>query len=364
MRKMLGFLRKEIIGLLRTPALLVAIVVMPAVQVVLYGGAITLTANNLRLAIDMTPNDILMEKFYNHAIGSGYFIRADNTTDDAITAVQTGAADVAIVAPSGGLTNAVARGSGEMQILIDATNILKAQSIEGYLQGVLMSTASEIGMNMNNIPIQFTQRILFNPEINTKWFLVPSLVACMIFISLVLLITTSLTKEKELGTFETLLSSPTSKYEIIIYKSIPFILVTFVSMLFNIFVGWLVFDVPFVGSWLMLILTFLVFCFAGTGLAILLANYTKNQQQALLGTAVVVFLCLMLSGALIPSENFPIGLREISFINPLTHFVYLVRNIMLKGASWEFFAYHAGMLLIVGAIIWVWALKKFKVTLN
>lgn len=136
-KRLLGFFKKELIALLRDPVLLVAVMVMPAVQLIIYSGAITLEAKNLRLAVDMVPNDVVMDKVYNHAIGSGWFVRADTSKRDAVSVVQSGDADVAIIAPAGGLTKSLIRGEGQIQILIDSMNILKAQSIEGYLAGVV-----------------------------------------------------------------------------------------------------------------------------------------------------------------------------------------------------------------------------------
>ncbi len=358
-----GFFKKELIALLRDPVLLVAVMVMPAVQLVVLSGAITLEANNLRLAVDMAPNDTVMEKVYNHAIGSGWFVRAPDTSRDAVAAVQSGIADVAIVAPDGGLTRALVRGSGEMQILIDSMNILKAQSIEAYLQGIVFSTVREMGYVMPAPPIAFNLRVLFNPELNTKWFMVPSLIAILVFLALLILITISITKEKESGTIETLISAPVSKYDIILGKVLPYIVVSFLIMLSILAIGLLMFKIPFAGSGLMFVAAFLVFCVPASAIAVLLSNYTRTQQQALLGVVIVAFLALMLSGALIPTENMPRFLQYISHMNPLTHYAYIVRNLMLKGTDWLYFARHCAIMLGVGGLIWIAAAGKFKTTL-
>ncbi len=363
MKKLIGFFKKEIIGLLRDPVLLVAVMVMPAVQLVVLSGAITLEAKNLRLAVDVGTHDVMMEKIYNHAIGSGWFVRAPNTDKDVVAAVQSGRADVAIVAPDGGLTRAVMRGEGQVQILIDSMNILKAQSIEAYLHGVVAHAAAEMGYALPASPIAFDLRILFNPQLDTKWFMVPSLIAVLVFIALLVLITISIAKEKETGTIETLISCPVSKYDIILGKVLPYVMVSFLIMLSILIIGLIVFGLPFVGSGLMFVLGFLVFCIPGSAIAVLLANFTKNQQQALLGIVIVAFLSLMLSGALIPTENMPAALQYISYINPLSHYSYMVRSIILKGPDWSYFAQHSFIMIIVGILIWVIAIKKFKTTL-
>ncbi|MBQ8294392.1 MAG: ABC transporter permease [Alphaproteobacteria bacterium] len=360
---LVGFFKKEIISLLRDPVLIVAIMIMPVVQMILLSGAITFQATNLRLVVDSTPNDYIMTRIRDRAIGTGWFVMADVGTNDPIDAVQSGVADVAIIAPAGGLTQHLGRGNGQVQILIDSMNILKAQSIEAYLRGIITQTLLNETHTEMNLPINFNVRILYNPQLNTKFFMVPSMVAVLVFLALLILVTISITKEKETGTMETLIAAPISKYDIIIGKVVPYVLVSFLIMLSVLWVGMLVFRVPFVGSGWMFLLAFLVFCVPACASGVWLSVYTRTQQQALLGIVIVAFLALMLSGAIVPTENMPIVLRWISYINPLSHYSYLVRNIMLKGPDWMYFVRHASAMLAAGVVIWVIALRRFKTTL-
>ncbi|MBP3397551.1 MAG: ABC transporter permease [Alphaproteobacteria bacterium] len=363
MKVLRGFFKKEIIGLLRDPILLVAVLIMPVVQMILLSGAITFQADNLRLVMQNSPNDTLMEQVYRHAIGSGFFVSANVKSHSPIDAVQGGMADVAIIAPDGGLTRATVRGDGEVQILIDSMNILKAHSIEAYLRGIITKTLSDVTHTEIKPPINFDVRILFNPQLNTKFFMVPSMVSILVFLALLILIAVSITKEKETGTMETLMSAPISKYDIIMGKVLPYVLVSFVVMLSIVVVGMIVFRVPLVGSMFMFLMSFLVFCVPACGIGVWLSGYTHTQQQALLGLIIVAFLALMLSGAIISTENMPIVLRVISYINPLSHYSFLVRNIMLKGPDWIYFAKHAGAMMASGLVIWVIALRRWKTTL-
>ncbi len=363
MKRFLGFFKKEIITLTRDKVLMAAVLIMPAVQLVVYSGAITLEAQNLRLAVDSAPNDTVMEKVYNHAIGSGWFVRAVTTDMDAVTSVQSGVADVAIIAPDGGLTRSLLRGDGQFQVLIDSVNILKAQSIEAYLQGVILSVATEMGYAVPESNVNFSLRILFNPELSTKWFMVPSMIAILVFLSVLILITISITKEKETGTIETLISAPVSKWDIIIGKVLPYVAVSFAVMLSILIIGLWVYHLPFVGSVTLFMLGFFVFCVPATGIAVLLSNYTRTQQQALLGVVIVAFLMLMLSGAIFPTENMPKVLQYISYVNPLSHYAYLVRNLILKGTDIGYVARQCFMMLIIGGLVWFIALRGFKTRL-
>ncbi len=364
MKVLYGFFKKEIIALLRDPILMVAILIMPVVQMVLLSGAITFQADNLRVVVQNAPNDTVMNRIYDRLIGSGFFIDAQvDENRNPIAAVQAGAADVAIVAPDGGLTRAIARGDGEIQILIDSMNILKAHSIEAYLRAIVMRTLIDYTHKPDARPLDFSIRVLFNPQLNTKFFMVPSMVTILVFLALLILISISIAKEKETGTMETLISAPISKYDIILGKVLPYVLVSFVVMLSVVVVGMIVFKVPFVGSQFMFLLSFLVFCVPACGIGVWLATYTHTQQQAMLGLIIVAFLSLMLSGAIISTENMPIVLRWISYINPLSHYSFLVRNIMLKGPGWIYFSQHAGAMLAAGIVIWAIALRRFKTTL-
>ncbi len=363
MKVLWGFFKKEIIGLLRDPILMIAVLIMPVVQMVVLSGAITFQADNLRLIMKNSPNDTVATDIYRNAIGSGFFVPARTLYNEPAQAVQAGAADVAIVVPDGGLTRSLARGDAEIQILIDSMNILKAHSIEAYLRGIIGKTVAVATHADFNSPINFNVRVLFNPQLNTKFFMVPSMVSILVFLALLILISISITKEKEMGTMEMLISAPISKYDIILGKVIPYVLVSFVVMLSIVVVGMMAFSVPFVGSGVMFLLSFLIFCVPACGIGVWLATYTNTQQQAMLGLIIVAFLALMLSGAIISTENMPIVLRLISYINPLSHYSFLVRNIMLKGPDWLYFMRHAGMMLASGVVIWFFALRRWKMTL-
>lgn len=363
MNTLWGFIKKELIALWRDRTLLAAVLILPVVQMTLLSLAITMEARNIRLAIDTEPNDFIMDRIYDHAIGSGWFIKFKPLQKSAVQAVQTGEADVALIAPKGGLTKALMRGEGEIQVLIDATNVLKAQSIEAYLKSIITNVLQEQTHTVTQTPVTFTVRVLFNPQLNTQWFLIPALMAILVFMSLLTLISISITREKESGTIETLISAPISKYHIILGKTLPFIFIALLNLLIIQSVGILLFDLPFRGSLLMFILAFLLFCFPACAIAVWLATYTKTQQQAMLGLMIILFLAMMLSGALFPLENMPLFLQAVAYINPLTHYTYLTRNILLKAADWTYFFHHGMILVATGLIISYFAVKRFKTTL-
>lgn len=356
-----GFLKKELIQVFRDPIMVIALFVMPVAQVVLLSQAITNEPKNIRLAIDLEPGDYMLRRVYDRAIASGWFIKIPPLEESAIKAVQTGKADAALVAPKGGFTRSLERNEGELQLLIDATNVLRAQAVDGYVQAITTQVVQEY--MTTKPPINFTLRILFNPQLDTQLFIIPSIMVMVLFMSLLSLVCISITKEKEMGTIETLISAPIKKYHIILGKVIPYIFIGLINMIIIQIVGVLMFDLPFRGSLIQYALGFMVFIIPCAAGGLLLSTYSQTQQQAMLGMMIVAFLSIMLSGSMFPIENMPTGLQYIAWINPLTHYTYLVRNMVLKGDDWIYFFQHTGALLGIGVLLSVWAVKRFKTTL-
>ncbi len=361
-----GFLKKEITQLLRNRVLIFALLVMPVVQVLILSSAITNEPKNLKIALDIQPNDYLMSRVYDRAISSGWFLKVDNQTSDALKTVQSAKADAAIIAPQGGFTRALLRGEGQMQILIDATNIIRAQALDGYIRAITWEVLAD-EMKRLQFPagstITFSQRVLFNPQLDTKLFMVPFIMSIVVFTSIMSMVCVSVAKEVENGTIETLISAPINKFHIIIGKVIPAVLISFLNFITILSIGIIMFDLPFRAGIIEFVLTFMSFAFASSTLALFMSTYCKTQQQAMLCMMMMSFLMIMLSGGMFPIENMPDVLQYCCYINPLSHFTYLVRNLVLKGGDLKYFIEHTSAMIIFGGVATVFAFRRFKVTL-
>lgn len=364
---LIGFLKKEIIQMLRNPIMVFAILIMPIIQSFLLSYSITNEPKNITIGIDAEPNDYLINRIYEHAISSGWFLKAPATIKGSFDIIQSGKIDVILVAPKGGLTRNIYREDGaNLQVLINATNVLKAQSISGYIKAITSKVLTEEfskQKTLQNNNIKFQTRILFNPEMNTKLFIVPSVMVMIVAMSILSLVCISIAKEKETGTMETLISSPIGKRDLILGKTIPCIAIAMFNMITITILGLLLFKVPFRGGIVMFLASFFIFSFAMASLGILISTFCKNQQQALLAIMMVIFLSLMLSGAMFPVETMPNLLRGIANINPMTHFIYLSRNIMLKGCNLAYFIEHNWPMLAFGFIAATIGVRRFKQTL-
>ncbi len=362
---MMGFIKKELVQTLRDPRMRILLFVAPVIQLVLFGLAINTDIKNIKLAVVYKPNDVICRKIEDHCYGSGWFIRAPQPDGDATALIRSGKADAVLLAPEGGLTRALERGGGHLQLLIDSENIVKAQSAEGYVQAIVSQTVAEqTRVTAPPPPIQFVTRYLYNPELESSFYMVPGVLCMILLISTMVLTSSSIAREKELGTFESLIASPASSREILLGKTVPYVILGMVEMLLVLGVAVFGFHVPMRGPLWMLILAAMAFVINTVSMGVLLSSFVQNQQQSAMFGFLFIFPAIQLSGLTYPIENMPWVLKPFAYVDPVQFFVALLRNIMLKGGDPFLVSQYIGALLLTGVFaIWV-ASHRFRQTLN
>lgn len=361
---LLGFLKKELTQALRDPRMRVVLFLMPIIQMLVFGFAISTEVRNIRLAAVYGPSDSAAQEFLEHSYASGWFIPAEVTGPDPFQWIQSNQVDAVILVPPEGLTDSIARGNGQVQLLVDATNVIRAQAVERYLQAVLQKTAKPSLSPTDHQPhLKFDVRVLYNPSMESSTFMVPGVMSMIIGVVTVLLTSMSMAREKEMGTFETIISTPVKTWEVMLGKTVPYILLGMIDVPLVMGVAILIFNVPMRGEYWELALSAFAFILATVSIGTLISTYAKNQQQAMMAGFIFLFLANLLSGIMFPLENMPDALYALTYLNPLKFFVTLLRNIMLKGGDpsvvWpNIFA----LTLTTVVAIWI-AYKRFKPTL-
>ena len=270
-----------------------------------------------------------------------------------------------IAAPEKGFTKSVGQLSPQIQLMTDATNVLKAQAIEAYIKSISGAVLRENKLSSPVIGpnVSFKTRILFNPETNSTFFIYPFLIVIIITVTMLSLVCISVTREKETGTMETLIAAPIRSYHIILGKCIPYVVVGLINFFLMIALGKILFNMPFRGSFMLFMILFFVFAFTITMFAILLSTFCQTQQQAVLAIMTFLFISLMLSGGMGAVENMPPLLNFLANFMPLSHCTSLARNIMLKGSDLQYFCLHTGSIFMFGLLTAYIAFKRFKTTL-
>ncbi|MFH1668081.1 MAG: ABC transporter permease, partial [Candidatus Komeilibacteria bacterium] len=251
-----GFFRKEFMQALRDPRMKFILFVAPLIQLIIFGVAISTDVKNIRLWANPDSKDYILQHVYEHGIESGWFLPAIDNDDNVepFDLLRGGKIDAAIIASPGGLTKAIGRGTADLQLLIDATNVIQAQSVELYIKNIVNNVVvQDLNQKPPDNPIYFSVRVLFNPTLQTSYFMIPGVMCLLMCIVSVALTNISITSEKESGTFEMLIAAPVSSTEIILGKTIPYVIISMFSVPLILFVAIFIFGIPMRGSLLVLV---------------------------------------------------------------------------------------------------------------
>jgi len=360
-----AFVKKELRQTLRDPRMRVLLFIAPVIQMTLFGLALRNEVRNIKLAVYAQPSDRLAWALAGRAQGTGWFQLVDGAGRPPEALLRAGLADAALVAPPGGATRAAARGDAPLQLLVDGSNTVRAQGVSQYFEQVRQAELAERYGPPPGPRLDLSSRVLYNPTLESKTFMVPGVLAMLLVLVSLSLTSTSITREKERGTFETLLAAPIAPHEILLGKSLPYVLLAFLAQMpLVLMVAHVGFGVPIRGALWELALASFAFILCNVSLGVLVSTYAQNQQQAMMGTFLLLYPAQMLSGILYPLENMPAWLHWITYLNPLRYFAVLIRNIMLKGGSPELFWPNVGALFLLSFVLLSLAWRKFSPTLN
>jgi len=362
---LVGFIRKELLQTLREPRMRALLFVAPVIQLTMFGLAISADVRNIKLAVYASPHDRYARRLADRCYSGNYFVRARADGLDPFEAIQSGRAEAAIVAPAGGFGREVERGRGNLQLLVDATNAIRARSVEVYVRSILPQVlAEEHGASPPPAGIGFDVRMLYNPAMETSIFMVPG-VLCMLLTMVTLILTSSsIAREKELGTFETLIAAPISKGEILLGKTVPYVLMGMADVPLILGVAVFAFGVPVRGPlWMLFLGSFFYVC-TMVAIGTVISTITERQQQAMMASFLFLFPSQLLSGVMYPLDNMPWAIRWVTYLNPLRYEVTLLRNVMLKGGDPQVFWTCLGALFVLGLISIWFSFRRFHQTLN
>jgi ABC-2 type transport system permease protein len=365
-RTLIGFIKKELTQTLRDPRMRIFLFITPLIQLSLFGIALSNEVKNIRLAVIVDSKDTVLQNIYKRCIASGWFLPVTQTEiTDPYLLIESRIADAVLVPPPGGFTRALGRQDAKLQLLIDATNVTKAQAIESYMTAIIQKTVrDDLKIQSPSFPIQIDQRVLFNPDLNTSVFMIPATMCMLMVISTMLMTNLAIAREKEMGTFEMLISAPVSSSEVIYGKTIPYIILGMSNFPLILAVAVFVFQVPMRGPLFLLFSAAFAFVCTSVATGTLISTFCKNQQQATLAGFLFIFPMIMLSGLMFPIENMPTVLQWVAALNPLAHYMGLLRNIMLKGGGLTYVFKHIAILASMAGVIVVFSFKRFRTTLE
>ena len=361
---LIAFIRKELVQTLRDKKMRALVFVVPVVQMAVFGLALSTEIRNIKLASFVPPGDYAASRLSEKFMASGWFNPVSFARgEDPYELIASGRADAVLIPPPEGLERAGERGRGGIQLLVDASNATKARAVENYAKIITAAAYSEKG-GAAAPPLKISVRVLYNPAMESAMFLVPGVMSMIVCLITIILTAMSLTREREMGTFETIISAPLEDGEILLGKTIPYIILGLVETGLVITAGFLLFGVPVRGPLWQLALSSLIFVITTVSVGTLISTISRNQQQAMLGGFLFLFPSVLMSGIMFPVENMPGVFIAAAYLDPLMYFVRLLRNIMLKGGNTAVFWQNTGVMALMAAAAGGLAFKRFRQTLN
>lgn len=244
-----------------------------------------------------------------------------------------------------------------LEAVLDGRRSNAAQVAYGYVQQVVDGFVAELGARA---PATVTVRNWFNPNLDSKWFLLPSLVAVIATLGCLIVTAMSVAREREQGTFEQLLVSPLTPGLIMIGKAVPALIIAIAQASVVLAGAVLAYRIPFQGSIALLYVAIVVYGLALVGIGLFISSMCSTQQQAFLGVFGFVMPAIMLSGFISPIENIPEPLRTATWFNPVRHFLVIARGLYLKGFDAQLVWYNSWPLLVIAALTTTLAYAVFR----
>ena len=241
--------------------------------------------------------------------------------------------------------------TASLQAILDGRRSNSGQISLGYLRQIVETYARERRLGQAGLaPPELVVRHWFNPNLHYQWFIVPSLVAIITTIGTLIVTALSIAREREQGTFDQLLVSPFTPGMIMVGKAVPPLLVAMGQATLILAGGVFCYRIPFQGSLLLLYASLAVYILALIGSGLFISSLCSTQQQAFLGVLCFMMPAVMLSGFVSPIDNMPVWLQDLTWINPLRHFIPIVKGIFLKNSPWAVVVHGLWPLLVIAAV--------------
>jgi ABC-2 type transport system permease protein len=330
---------KELIQLRRDRPTLAMMVVLPLLQLLLFGYAINTDVRHMPTVVFDQDGTAASRALAEQLRATGFYDFVGNVRsyDEVETALRRSVARVALVVPPRYGSDIASGRAARVQLIVDgsdpqtvasATNTA-ASLVQSEARGLIVKrlgpgTGELVGLEVNT---------WYNPEIRTAVYVVPGLVGVILTMTMVMLTAMAIARERERGTLEQLIVSPIRSAELIIGKILPFIVIGYVQMSLILTAGHLIFDVPIAGSLVLLYVLAFVFIAANLSIGLVFSTVAGTQQQAMQMSFFFLLPNILLSGFMFPFEAMPRPAQVLSSALPLTHFLRIVRTIVLRGGT-------------------------------
>ncbi len=371
MRTILYLIRKEFLQIFRNKFISKAIFAVPIIQMLILVPAVTFELKNVKITVidkDMTPESRGLISKLN---GSAFFKIEYSTfsEDQANSLLKRNKCSMILEIPSGFGEDIGSGRPGKLLAEIDAVNAASAELTWSYFNGVIRDYNAElINKNISAYPpvpypmIRVTNRFWYNELLNYKYYMLPGILVILVTAIGFLLAGLNMVREKEIGTIEQINVTPVKKYQFIIAKMAPFLVIGLTDLALGLIIGKIAFDIPFEGSILLLFLSSTVFLIAVLGVALFISTFSSTQQQYMFVAFFCMIIFILMSGIFTPYESMPMWAQDFNLINPVAYLMRINRMVMLKGSGINDIGRELYSLVLIAFIFTTMAVRRYHKT--
>ncbi len=372
--RILTLLRKEFRSVFRDPRMRLVIFGIPILQTLIFGYAVTLDVRHVPLVVVDRDNTAASRELVARFTGSACFDAIAHTDDtEQARALVDAATAAAILEIDAGYERRLHGGqAAPVQLIVDGSDSNTARYVVNYA-GVIAATADNaftldrtLRLAGRSVPlgtVDLQVRAWFNSDLESRHFYVPGIIALMVMLISLMLTSMAIVREKEVGTIEQVMVTPIRPVEFILGKCAPFAVIGFIDVALVSAVALFWFQIPFRGSFLLLLLGVALFLLSTLGIGLFTSTVSRTQQQAMMTTFFFFFPAMLFSGFIFPIANMPAIFQWLSLANPIRYILVIIRGVFLKGVGFEVLWPQCAALFLLGTVVLAIAVSRFRKTL-
>jgi ABC-2 type transport system permease protein len=363
--------RKEFILLFRDRRSRRVLVVAPIVMLLLFGYVVNYDIRSIRVAL-LDQSHTRESRIIADAFSANKIFRITNFLEDQRELEQLllkGKVDLGIkIGPD--VSRKIRKGeTAEIQIIADGSMSNMASIRIAYSVMVLDKLNRQLIRELYPLRMDYGKidgriRTWYNPNLDSQHFFVPGIVAFVVMLIALLLTSIAIIKEKEAGTIEQLIVTPLKPVELIVGKTIPYIIISLAQMIVVTIIAVFWFQIPLAGSLILLFIATCLFLLSTLGIGLFISTVSSTQQQAMMTTFFFILPFFMLSGFVFPIANMPVVVQWLTYLNPLRYFLVIIRGIFLKGVGLDVLWHQYAAMAILGLVVFTGAVSRFRKRLD
>lgn len=375
LQRLLHMLRKEFIQVLRNPRMRAVVFLLPVMQVLIIGYAVNTDVRKVRTAVFDLDNSAGSRELLARFSGSSCFdvVRRVETEGSARDLLDAGKVRVVLRFNRGFGETVAGGGTAPLQMILDGSDSNTASVVLSYASRIVggfnqdqlkARMARQLGVRFAADPVTLVSRAWFNPNLDSRNFFVPGVLAMLVAVISVVLSSMSIVREREVGTMEQIMVTPIGRLEFILGKTIPFALIGFIDVALISLVAVFWFEVPLRGNPPTLFAATGLYLLSTLGVGLFISTVSRTQQQAMMTAFFFMLPAFMLSGFVYPIANMPEAVQWVTYFNPFRYYLVIIRGVYLKGSGLAVLWPHMAALAGLGAVLLGLAATRVRKTLS